>query len=84
MARANAREIPDAKKAADIAAASNTHAAHGALALVPSYTSAFPKQSGISSEYLQETALPHLSWVRLMSIAGAGVAEWSQDRSRSG
>jgi hypothetical protein len=49
--------------------------------LVLSYTSAFLKQSGISSEYMREAALPHLPWCGPMLIAAAGVAEWSQGQS---
>jgi hypothetical protein len=74
-ARANAEEIPQVKKAADIAAARNTHAAQEALTLVPSYTSTFLKQSGISSENMREAALPHLPWGGPLSVAAAGIAK---------
>lgn len=50
------------KKAADIAAARNTHVAQGAPTFVPSYTSAFLTQSGISSEYVREDAGLHRPW----------------------
>ena len=50
------------KKAADIAAARNTHVAQGAPTFVPSYTSAFLTQSGISSEYVREDAALHRPW----------------------
>jgi hypothetical protein len=74
-ARANAEEIPQVKKAADIAAARNTHAAQEALTLVPSYTSTFLKQSGISSENMREAALAHLPWGGPLSVAAAGIAK---------
>ena len=77
----SAEEIPHEKKAADIAAARNTHVAQGALTQVPSYTSAFLKQSGISSEYMREAALSRLPWGGLLSIAAADVAEWPQGPS---
>ena len=61
----------------------NTHAAREALTLVPSYTSIFPKQSGISSEYSREAVLLRLPRSGPPVIADVGVVERPQ-RGSSG